>query len=79
MLSGTGNGSKSKRSHGVGTGGSGDYVVSSSGTDCLISHPVHNSIQVKGTQKYSRNVLDKMWSLEVDRKVCGLLNLGHGP
>lgn len=48
-------------------------------TDCLNSHPVHNSIWGKGTQKYSWNILDKMWSLEVDRKVYSLLNLGCGP
>lgn len=64
---------------GVGTGGRGDYVVSNSGTDCLSSHPIHNSISVKGAQKYSWNTLDKMWSHEADRKVCGLLNPGCGP
>lgn len=63
---------------GIGTGGRGDYVVSNSGTDCLSSHPMHNSNSVKGAQKYSRNTLDKMCSHGADRKVCGLLNPGCG-
>lgn len=53
-------------------------VVSYSDTDCPSSHPMHNFIWVEGTQKYSWHILDKMRSHEVDRKVCVLLDPGHG-